>query len=157
MSKGEVRFETTFLMLLMLLMCSCIVTLPSAPLLDLRRRLQRLSWDVLDAMIQFWYLFCSFWLNSLLSGTRSLLLDPCYPFTFDDDSMVLFGGWVLVNFIMLVTGLHRRLSDFIHSVVVHRRDDAIRGWRNWIREDPMAHPEEWRPPDLDSPSSLSSV
>ena len=31
-----------------------------------------------------------------------------------------------------VQGLHRRLSDFIHRAVVHRRDEAIRGWRNWI-------------------------
>ena len=36
--------------------------------------------------------------------------------------------------------IHRRLFDFIHSIVVHRRDEAIRGWRNWIREDPLVHP-----------------
>ena len=27
-----------------------------------------------------------------------------------------------------------RLYDFIHRVVVHRRGEAIRGWRNWLRE-----------------------
>ena len=32
--------------------------------------------------------------------------------------------------------LHCRLSDFIHKVVVHRRDEATRGWWNWLREDP---------------------
>ena len=33
-----------------------------------------------------------------------------------------------------------RLSHFVHRVVVHRRDEAIRGWRNWLREDPLVHP-----------------
>ena len=27
------------------------------------------------------------------------------------------------------------VSVTIHPVVVHRRDEAIRVWRNWIRED----------------------
>ena len=34
----------------------------------------------------------------------------------------------------VVGDLHCGLSDFIHRVVVHRRDEAIRGWRNWLRE-----------------------
>ena len=38
-----------------------------------------------------------------------------------------------------------RLSDFIHAVVAHRRDEAIRGWRNWVREDPMVHPLQVAP------------
>ena len=38
--------------------------------------------------------------------------------------------------------------NFIHQVVVHRRDAAIRGWRNWIREDPLVHPYRWLRPDL---------
>ena len=40
----------------------------------------------------------------------------------------------------VVGDLHCRLSDFIHRVVVHRRVEAIRGWRNWLREDPLVHP-----------------
>ena len=32
---------------------------------------------------------------------------------------------------MLLTGLHRRLSDFIHSVVVHRRDGCY-SWSGGI-------------------------
>ena len=36
----------------------------------------------------------------------------------------------LVDFYHGVCGIHRRLSDFTHSIVVHRRDEAIRGWRN---------------------------
>ena len=27
----------------------------------------------------------------------------------------------------MVSGLHRRLSDFIHSAAVHRREDALGG------------------------------
>ena len=43
-------------------------------------------------------------------------------------------------FFHAVSDIHRRLSDFIHAVVVCRRDEAVRGWRNWIREDPMVIP-----------------
>ena len=50
------------------------------------------------------------------------------------------------------SGIHRRLSDFIHAVVVCRRDEAVRGWRNWIREDPMVHPYRWLRPDLVLPA-----
>ena len=39
-----------------------------------------------------------------------------------------------------------------HAVVVHRRDDAIRCWRNWIREDPLVHPYRWLRPDLVPPA-----
>ena len=49
-------------------------------------------------------------------------------------------------------GIHRRLCDFIHQVVVYRRDEAVRGWRNWIREDPLVHPYRWLRPDLVPPS-----
>ena len=52
----------------------------------------------------------------------------------------------------IVEDLHCRLSDFIHRVVVHRRVVAIRGWRNWSREDPLVHPYKWLRPDLVFPS-----
>ena len=51
-----------------------------------------------------------------------------------------------------VSGLHRRLGDFIHAIVVHRRDDAIRGWETWVREDPSIHPYKWLRPDLVPPA-----
>ena len=35
----------------------------------------------------------------------------------------------LGGFHEVVGDLHGRLSDFIHRVVVHRRDEAIRSWR----------------------------
>ena len=63
-------------------------------------------------------------LNSLLSEDEVLAAGPCYPVTHDDLGAVW--GLGVGEFHRAVSGLHRRLSDFIHSVVVHRRDDAIR-------------------------------
>ena len=56
-------------------------------------------------------------------------------------------GSGLGDFHRFVSGVHHRLSDFIHGVVVHRGDEAIRGWRNWLREDPLVHPYKWLRPD----------
>ena len=73
-----------------------------------------------------------------------------HPVTFGDFDMVQGVG--IGEFHRVVSDLHRRLSDFIHEVVVHRRDEAVRGWRNWVREDPMIHPYKWLRPDLIPPS-----
>ena len=59
--------------------------------------------------------------------------------------------------LQVVEGLHRRLSDFIHGVVVHRREEAIRVWRNWLREDSLVHPCKWLRPDLVPPAPFCSV
>ena len=56
------------------------------------------------------------------------------------------------DFHRVVADVHHRLSDFIHAVVVHRRDEAIREWRNWIGEDPMVHPYKWLRPDFVHPA-----
>ena len=56
------------------------------------------------------------------------------------------------DFYRVVSDVHHRLSDFIHAVVVHRRDEAIMGWRTWIREDPLVHPRKWLRPDLVPPA-----
>ena len=56
------------------------------------------------------------------------------------------------DFHQVVSDVHRRLSDFIHEVVVHRRDEAIRVWRDWVREDPLVHPCKWLRPDLIPPA-----
>ena len=74
-------------------------------------------------------------LNSLLSGTGFLLLDRLYLVTLGDLNVVRGVG--VSEFHRIVPDVHRRLSDFIHAIVVHRRDEAIRGWRKWIREDPL--------------------
>ena len=52
---------------------------------------------------------------------------------------MLSGVVVLVSF-FIASELHHRLSDFIHGIVVHRRDEAIREWRNWLREDHLCPP-----------------
>ena len=59
--------------------------------------------------------------------------------------------------LQIVEGLHRRLSDFAHGVVVHRREEAIREWRNWLREDPLVHPYKWLRPDLVPPAPFFAV
>ena len=115
-----------------------------APLLDMRRRF-KVVMDLLGAMIR-----------SGVSLSRSveltaqwdqiLALGPVFPVTQDDLSVD--SGLGVGAFFDVVSGVHRRLSDFIHQVVIHRRDSAIRGWRNWIREDPLVHPYRWLRPDL---------
>ena len=57
-------------------------------------------------------------------------------------------GRGLGDFLRIVNDVHHRLSDFIHGIVVHRRDEAIREWRNWLREDPFVHPYKWPKPDM---------
>ena len=55
------------------------------------------------------------------------------------------------EFHRVVSDVHRRLCDFIHSIVVHRRGEATRG-RNGVREDPLVHPYRWLRSDLVPPA-----
>ena len=73
-----------------------------------------------------------------------------FPVTLEDLSVDRSLG--LGALFEVASSVHRRLSDFIHRVVIHRRDAAIRGWRNWIREDPLVHPYRWLRPDLVPPA-----
>ena len=75
---------------------------------------------------------------------------PLHPVTMDDLLSVQGGG--LGWFREVVGDLHVRLSDFIRRIVVHRRDEAIRSWRSWLREDPLVRPYRWLRPDLVPPS-----
>ena len=77
-------------------------------------------------------------------------IGPIYPLTVQDFEMAWSGG--LGEWLQVVEGLHRRLSDFIRGVVVHRKKEAIRGWRNWLREDPLVHPYKWLRLDLVPPA-----
>ena len=54
-----------------------------------------------------------------------LALGPMYPVTLDDLSVGRDLG--IGAFFDVAAGVHRRLCDFIHQVVVHRRDYAVRG------------------------------
>ena len=73
-----------------------------------------------------------------------------YPVTEDDLSVGRDLG--IGAFFDVAAGVHRRLCEFVHHVVVHRRDEAVREWRNWIREDPLVHPYRWLRPDLEPPA-----
>ena len=44
------------------------------------------------------------------------------------------------------------VTEFVKLVVVSRRQSAIRGWRNWILEDPLVHPYRWLRADLVPPA-----
>ena len=104
-----------------------------APLLDMRRRFKAVM-DVLDAMILYG-ISLSRSVELTAQWVRILAIGPLYPVTLGDLNVVLG-----VGFHRIVSDVHRCLNDFIHAIVVHRRDEAMRGWRNWIREDPMVHP-----------------
>ena len=65
------------------------------------------------------------------------------------------GGGGDIGNVRGVTGdLHCKLIDFIHKIVVYRREEAMRGWRNWLREDPLVHSKKigfaltWMPCDI---------
>ena len=75
---------------------------------------------------------------------------PVSPIAWKEFDLARGGG--LGECRRVVGDLHWRLSDFIHGVVVHRMDEAIRGWRNWLREEPLARPYRWLRPDLVPPA-----
>ena len=120
----------------------------TALLLDLRRRL-KVVFDVLGGILREGFtLVCSYELANQWSCMLSA--GPLHPVTVDDLLSVQGGG--LDWFREAVGDLHDRLSDFIHRIVVHRRDEAIRSWRGWLREDPLVRRYRWLRPDLVPPS-----
>ena len=48
-------------------------------------------------------------------------------------------GCDLGAFREVVSGLYTRVGEFLHRVVVDRKDSAVLGWRNWMREDRLIH------------------
>ena len=120
----------------------------TAPLLDLRRRL-KVVFDILEGIIREGFTLAR---SFELSNQWSCILSagPLHPVTMDDLLSVQRGG--LGWFREVVGDLRARLSDFIHRIVVHRRDEAIRSWRSWLREDPLVRPSRWLRPDLVPPS-----
>ena len=45
-----------------------------------------------------------------------------------------------------------RRGIIFDGVVVSRRGESVREWRNWLREDPLVHPYKWLRPDLVPPA-----
>ena len=119
-----------------------------AHVLDMRRRIRAVM-DVLGAMIRDGVSLARS-VELSCQWEKILAIGPLHPVTFGDLGMVQGVG--IGEFHRIISDLHRRLSDFIHEVVVHRRDEAVRGWRNWVREDPLIHPYKWLRPDLVPPS-----
>ena len=119
-----------------------------APLLDMRRRFKAVM-DVLSAMIRNGISLARS-VELTAQWDRILAIGLLHPVTIGDLDMVRGVGHG--EFYRVDSDVHRRLSDFVHAVVVHRRDEAVRGWRNWLREDPLIHPEKWLRPDLVPPA-----
>ena len=79
--------------------------------------------DVLDAMIRHGgSLFRSV---EPVQWDEILAVGPLHPVTLDDFHAVEGSGLGVFHH-RVVSGVYRRLSDFIHGVVVHRRDETIR-------------------------------
>ena len=119
-----------------------------SPLLDVRRRFKPVI-DVLNAMIRHGISLARS-VELTAQWDRILAIGPLYPVTLGDLDVVQGVG--VGEFHRIASDVHRRHSDFVHAVVVHRRDEAVRVWRNWIREDPLVHPYKWLRPDLVPPA-----
>ena len=103
----------------------------AAPLLDLWRRFKAVM-NVLDAMIRDGISLARS-VELTAQWDEILWVGPVNPLLgWRDFELARSGG--LGKCRRVVGDLHCRLSGFIHRVVVHRRDEAIRGWRNWLRE-----------------------
>ena len=119
-----------------------------APVLDMRRRIRAVM-DVLGAMIRDGVSLARS-VELTCQWGKILAIGPLHPVTFGDFDMIQGVG--IGEFHRIISDLHRRLSDFIHEVVAHRRDEAVREWRSWVREDPLIHPYKWLRPELVPPS-----
>ena len=113
-----------------------------APILDMRRRFKAVM-DVLDAMIRSG-ISLSRSVELTAQRDRILAIGPLYLVTLYDLSVVRGVG--VGEFRRIVSDVHRRLSDFIHAIVVPRRDEAIRGGGIGFR------PYKWLRPDLVPPA-----
>ena len=87
-----------------------------APLLDMRRRFKAVM-EILDVMIRYG-ISLSRSVELSAQWDRILAIGPLYPVTLDD----LHGVWGVGHrsFYHAASGVHHRLSDFIHAVVVCR-------------------------------------
>ena len=120
----------------------------TAPLLDIRRRFKAVV-DMLFAMIRGGVSLARS-VELAVQWDGILRVGPIHPVTAED--FLLGRGGDLGQCCQVVQCLHRRLSDFIHGVVVHRRDETIRGWSGWLREDLLVHPYTWLRPELVPPA-----
>ena len=85
-------------------------------MLDMRRRFKAVM-DVLDGMIRYG-VSLSRSVELTAQWDRILAAGPLYLVALDDLSALR--GLGIGDFYHVVSGLHHRLSDFVHAVVVHR-------------------------------------
>ena len=85
--------------------------------------------DVLDSMIRGWVSLVRS-VELTVQWDKILKEGPVHPDSLEYCQSVRSGG--LGEFRRIIFDFHCRLTEFIHRVVVHRRDEAIRGWRNWV-------------------------
>ena len=74
----------------------------------------------------------------------------------DWDVLVVCPNFELDRFRETVAGSIAKITDFIQHVVLHRKEIAIRKWRNWVLEDPHVHPHRWLRPDNVPPNPFLS-
>ena len=125
-----------------------------SPVLLFRRRLKSVA-DVLkgirsegftqsrwDALSRYWGAVCRH--------------GPCGPVS----SLHPWENWVppdLHGFYKWVFDSLEVLNGFLRQVVVSRRDDGIRRWNRWLREDLSSRPYVWLRPDFVPPSPFLVV
>ena len=103
-------------------------------------------WTVFPGMVS---LSLAVW-SLVHSGMRLLLLVPVVPLV----ALILLSPLLLAFhcFGNHVQALYDAAVDFLHKVVVHRADVAVRGWRYWMLEDDKVHLYRWLKPDLVAPA-----
>ena len=92
-----------------------------ATLLDMRRRFKAVM-NVLDSMI-FYGVTLARSVELTAQWDKILSIGPLYRVVLDDLHAV--EGFGIEDFRRVVGDLHRRLSYFIHGVVVYRRDEGV--------------------------------
>ena len=121
-----------------------------APLLDMRRRFKAVM-DVPDAMIRYGISLARS-VELTAQWDRILAVGPLYPVTLGDLGAVQglgvgefhrIASWSIIVVLVM----------FVHAVVVHRRDEAVRRVAELdCGEDPLVHPYKWLRPDLVPPA-----
>ena len=119
-----------------------------APVLTCKKRLRRVE-CLLSAIDRDGFTLCR---GIELHRQWSCCLANEPPGFLDWGSLVAAPSTGVAGFKAEVIAAIDTVSDFVRRVVVCRREAAIRGWRNWILEDPLVHPYRWLRADLVPPA-----
>ena len=146
--------ELVRVMRLMFIALSTLFNSSLSPVLLFRRRLKSVA-DVLkgikgkgftqsrwDALLGYWGAVCRH--------------GPCGPIS----SLHPWENWVppdLHGFYRWVFDSLEVLNGFVRQVVISRRDEGIRRWNRWLREDLSSRPYSWLRPDFVPPSPFLVV